>query len=290
MKKVILLLGALLAVSATTMAEESGFIRTAVETGQRTFENNGPTFKYTDFILVDGYFKGETWGDFGLGYVSKKSHNEDNDHDGTTYVELRPEYSKNFSWGNLGGKLIIAQEKFGNKASGADMLKPEIFGTYNINPTSRVFARTLYSNRQVTGDNNVDNFIEAEVQYMQDIAGGTAGLGIYIAPGVDKVTDGYAIDDNQDYRLVGFYRKWWPKIALYTDFHADLRQIENNEFKFDSNAYRAGIYMSKPIYKGFVMEAEVNRFQEFNKKYFDGREPNKFYNDNTVMLGLRYAY
>ena len=55
MKKAILLLGALLAVSTGTVAEETGFIRTAVETGTVYYED-GNTKKFTDFILTDGFF------------------------------------------------------------------------------------------------------------------------------------------------------------------------------------------------------------------------------------------
>lgn len=285
MKKVILLLGALLAVSATTMAEESGFTRTAVETGTIYYED-GKTKQFTDFILTDGFFKGETWGDFGLGFVAKRGHNEDNDHDGYAYVELRPEYVKGFSWGNVGGKLIVAQEKIGNSANGADMLKPEIFGTYNINPKSRVFARALYSNREVTGVEKVDKWLEVEGQYLYDIGGGTAGAGVFVAPGMDKKTDGYATDDIDEARAVGFYRKWWPQIALYTDFHGDVRAFEDPNNDNSWNSTRVGVYTSKPVFKGFVVEAEYNRYQHFNESW----KPKESFSEDRFMLGLRYAY
>ena len=285
MKKIALILGALLSLSSVVVAEESGFIRTAVETGTR-HNADGSTYNFTDFILADGFFKGQTWGDFGLGYVAKRGHNEDNDHDGYAYVELRPEYSKNFNWGNVGGKLIIAQEKFANVAAGADMIKSEIFGTYNINTKSRIFARALYSDRKVTGVEKTDKWLEVEGQYLYDIGGGTAGAGVFLAPGMDKKSDGYALDDNNEERVVGFYRKWWPQISLYTDFHGDVRFFEDPNNSNSWNSGRLGVYASKPVYKEFVVEAEYNRYQDFNESW----KPTKSYAEDRFMLGLRYAY
>lgn len=127
MKKATLLACALLVLSTNLVAEESGFIRTAAETGTIYFED-GKKSEFTDFILADGSFKGETWGDFQLGYVAKKGHNENNDHDGYVYTEIRPGYNKGTSWGTFGGQIIIAQENMANSASGSDAIKPEIWG------------------------------------------------------------------------------------------------------------------------------------------------------------------
>lgn len=285
MKKVALLAGALLVLSTGLMAEESGFVRTAVETGTLHFEDE-KTSKFTDFILADGLFKGETWGNFQLGYVAKKGHNEDNDHDGYVYNEIRPGYNKGTGWGSFGGQLIIAQEKMTNSAKGSDMLKPEIWGTYNISPKSRVFARALYSHKQVTGEEKVDNWVEIEGQYMYDIAGGTAGVGVFAAPGIDSVDDGYSKSDNDEYRGVGFYRKYWSAISLYTDFHADVRAFKDPNNENTWNSTRMGVYTSKPIGKGFVAEAEYNRYQHFNEKW----KPENSFGEDRFMLGLRYAY
>lgn len=48
----------------------------------------------------------------------------------------------------------------------------------------------MYSYKEVTGVEKVDNWLEIEGHYIYDLGGGTAGIGVFAAPGMDKTENG----------------------------------------------------------------------------------------------------
>ena len=163
MKKNLLLLGAILTISATTFAEESGYIRTGVTTGVKENAWNAQSettvdeLKITEWTVAEGWFKGSNWGGFGLGYSAKKSYNEDNEHDGKMKIELSPEYGKSFGFGYVSGQLSFAQERWGNMTSGSDTIKPKVSAVVNLTPKSRLEIKALYALRKATVENETTN-------------------------------------------------------------------------------------------------------------------------------------
>lgn len=278
MKKTLLLLAALLSISTSAMADESGMVRTAVETGTRNF-SDGTDLNFTTWILADGFFKGQNWGNFQLGYIAKKGHNEDNDQDGFMAVELRPGYNKATSWGNFGGQLIFVQEKWSNSAKGNDAIKPEAWATYNLNSKSRIFTRALYSNNKITAVSDTDNWFEAEVQYKRDIAGGTLGTGVFVAPGVDE-------KDVNEARYLLNYAKFFPKYKIFTYSYGEFRTFDDDFYGNKWNAYKVGVYANHDLGNGFVVEAEVNRYSDFNYSWTTKED----FSELFTMAGVRYNF
>lgn len=215
MKKNLLLITALLSISASAFADESGYIRTGVKTGikENSWNNelNGTDEKlaFTEWTVAEGWFKGSNWGGFGLGYSAKKSYNEDNKNDGSMKIELSPEYGKSFGFGYVSGQLTFAEEKWGNMSSGSDTIKPKVSATVNITPKSRLEMKALYAATNATPkagtdtvkvsettssgfvnvlteketksftDDGKSQWAEAEIQYKHDLFGGTFGTGLY---------------------------------------------------------------------------------------------------------------
>lgn len=278
MKKVILLLGALLAVSATTMAAQAnGFIGTKVEVANKSNESGWET-QDTHWI-THGMVKGSNWGDFELGFLVRKDHNDDNDHDGFMSLEFAPRYNKATKWGNIGGQVIIAQETSAPEKKGSDAIKPEITLTYNLTDKSRVFTRVTYETREHTGTEEKNNFFETEVQYKHDVFGGTVMGGVVYQPGVDDT-------DTQVVRGVSNYVKWWPTAKVFTVLYGEIQEItEVDKDKF--NTAKVSLYANTPLpfMDGLVLEGEVNR-------YADLKVPTGIskYTEDFFMLGLRYAY
>lgn len=238
MKKNLLLLGAILTISATTFAEESGYIRTGVTTGVKENAWNAQSettvdeLKVTEWTVAEGWFKGSNWGGFGLGYSAKKSYNEDNEHDGKMKIELSPEYGKSFGFGYVSGQLGFAQERWGNMVSGSDTIKPKVSAVVNLTPKSRLEMKALYAATEATPkvgkskqefgeyndvynwkklwtydeitsntDNGKSQWLEGEVQYKQEFFGGTAGAGIYY--GMNK-KDKFTITTKESKQEVSF--------------------------------------------------------------------------------------
>lgn len=289
MKKLALLVTALLAISGTALAADGdGVLITKVETGNRT--DNGSDYNFTNWI-TEGVFKGSNWNGFQLGYLVRKGHNETDNHDGEMELEFRPGYEKQTSWGNFGGQLIIEQGRnvagTTSDSEGWDAIKPELWGTYNINEKSRVFARALYETKEVTGNDVANDWFEVEAQYRYDIGGGTAMVGAFYAPSVeDWAADGW--EGVEETRLLGNYAKWWPTAKIFTVLYGDVREIKSSEGGDWCNAYKISLYANTPLpfMDGLVLEGEINRFAQFNT-IWDTANP---YAENFFMLGMRYNF
>lgn len=296
MKKLALLVTALLAISGTALAADAdGVILTKVETGNRT--DNGTDYNFTKWV-TDGFFKGNNWGDFQLGYMFSKTHTELEDEDGEQEFEFRPGYNHKTSWGEFGGQVIFEQGRVSgsdsnNLGKGWDSIKPEVWGTYNINDKSRVFARALYETKEVTGDtalatNGVSNdWFEVEAQYRYDIGGGTAMVGAFYAPSVeDWAADGW--EGTEETRLLANYAKWWPTAKVFTVLYGDVREIKSSEGGDWCNAYKISLYANTPLpfMDGLVLEGEINRFSQFDTIWTTSNP----YAENFFMLGMRYNY
>jgi len=280
MKKLALLVTALLAISGTALAADAnGVILTKVETGNRT--DNGTDTNFTNWV-TDGFFKGDNWGDFQLGFTFNKTHNESEDEDGAQEFEFRPGYNHKTSWGEFGGQVIFEQGRNSAAATGYDNIKPEVWATYNINDKSRVFARALYLEGETTGVAKEDKWFEVETQYRYDIGGGTAMAGVFYGPGVDDT-------DNQDLRLLGNYAKWWPQLKVFTSLWGEVREYTEPDNE-KINAYKISLYANTPMpfMDGLVLEGEINRYADF--KTPDAWNQKRLYAENFFMLGLRYNF
>ncbi|MBN1468489.1 MAG: hypothetical protein JXM74_02530 [Fusobacteriaceae bacterium] len=207
---------ALIVLSAQVLAaEDTGYVRTGLESGNR-IDGDGKSVQFNNWILADGYFKGDNWGNFQLGYLAEKEFNKNNKDDGKTNIELTPGYGKNTDWGYYGGQVTFAVERWGASEGGTDTIKPKFWATYNINGKSRIETKALYAfskgtpkedYKEVWSSNanggaggyvkvdtsvNADSYLlstfdddgkshwfEAEAQYKYDIFGGTIGAGLY---------------------------------------------------------------------------------------------------------------
>lgn len=293
MKKLALLVTALLAISGTALAADvDGVIVTKVETGNRTDALwSLPTGWYTvdnNFTnwVTDGFLKGSNWGDFQLGFTFNKTHNDGEDNDGAQEFEFRPGYNHKTSWGEFGGQVIFEQGRVSGAATGYDNIKPEVWATYNINDKSRVWGRMLYMKGENTvlkaTDIGTDNHAEGEVQYKYDIGGGTAMAGVFYVPGVDSI-------DGKETRILGSFSKWWPQYKVFTSLYGDVRDIERND-GLDIYAYKASLYANTPMpfMDGLVLEGEINRYADI--KTPDAWNKSREYAENFFMLGMRYNF
>lgn len=251
MKKNLLLLGAILTISATTFAEESGYIRTGITTGvkENAWNSQSATtvdeLKVTEWTVAEGWFKDSNWGGFGLGCSAKKSYNEDNKHDGKMKIELSPEYGKSFGFGYVSGHLGLAQERWGNMTSGSDTIKPKVSAVINLTPKSRLEMKALYAATEATPkatenstkikeikkvdgwvdgqieretktftDNGESQWLEGEIQYKHDLFGGTLGTGLY-----------YGMNKKDSYTGTSVYSlsKYWYNTANTWDGNGEIK-------------------------------------------------------------------
>lgn len=221
MNKKVLLLAAILSLSVSAYADESGYVRTGIKAGYKenawNNELNGTddNLSFAEWTLAEGWFKGSNWKGFGVGYSAKKSFNEDNNSDGAMKIELSPEYGKSTKFGYVSGQITFAEEKWGSMSSGSDTIKPKVSATVNLTPKSRLEMKALYAYTQATPvatkekyntwsdsnslqiwkekttntDDGKSQWAEAEVQYKYELFGGTAGVGVYYGTNIkDKYT------------------------------------------------------------------------------------------------------
>lgn len=286
MKKLALLVTALLAISGTALAADAnGVILTKVETGNRT--DNGTDTNFTNWV-TDGFFKGDNWGDFQLGFTFNKTHNESEDEDGAQEFEFRPGYNHKTSWGEFGGQVIFEQGRNSAAATGYDNIKPEVWATYNINDKSRVFARALYSKGETTAQTYTDNWVELEAQYRYDIFGGTAMVGGFYAPAMNDDANHWTWEGLEEARLLANFAKWWPAAKVFTVLYGDVRDLKTDEGNDWCNAYKISLYANTPLpfMDGLVLEGEINRFAQFNTLWTTSNP----YAENFFMMGLRYNF
>ncbi len=317
MKKKLLLLGAILTISATTFAEESGYIRTGVTTGVKENAWNAQSettvdeLKITEWTVAEGWFKGSNWGGFGLGYSAKKSYNEDNEHDGKMKIELSPEYGKSFGFGYVSGQLSFAQERWGNMASGSDTIKPKVSAVVNLTPKSRLEMKALYALTKATVENettnvstgtwddngtekpwvsydniksNTDNgkssWVEAEIQYKQDFLGGTVGTGIYY--GANK-KDKFTVTTTE---VLGNNTFGTPKTDYELSANDNYSQIN---YMLNYGKYFTPIKLYASLYgeyQTFTYEYDTNDYgQKDVEKYTLGLYLNRNF-DNGIGLDL----
>lgn len=307
MKKQILLVSALILLSTQAMASGTGYVRTGVETGfqenawNAELKGTDDELKITEWTMAEGWFKGSNWGGFGLGYSAKKTYNEDNEHDGEMEIELSPEYGKSTKFGYINGKLIFNQKKWGSDVSGSDTIKPKVSAVVNLTPKSRLEMKALYAYTEATPkatkssasvwgttnssgwvnggtwegtttntDDGKGQWLEGEIQYKQDLFGGTIGTGIYYGmnikdtytttttvnssefwydsanPGTgggfsnivkDKVTQGEELSANENYSQVNYllnYAKYLAPIKVYASLYGEYKMFN---YKYEANKY-----------------------------------------------------
>lgn len=216
MKKKLLLLTALLSLTSTAFADESGYVRTGVKTGikenawNNTLQGTDDKLTFTEWTVAEGYFKGANWKGFELGYSAKKGFNEDNDHDGFMKTELSPGFGKSTKLGYISGQVTFAEERWGSMVSGSDTIKPKVSAVINVTPKSRIELKALYALTNATPkatenktsvwgitessawenggtweetttntDDGKSQWAEAEIQYKHELFGGTVGAGVY---------------------------------------------------------------------------------------------------------------
>ena len=362
MKKNLFLLSAILAISTTSFAKESGYIRTGVKTGLKEntwnskLEDTVDELKITEWTVAEGWFRGSNWGGFGLGYSAKKSYNEDNEHDGAMKIELSPEYGKSFGFGYVSGQLSFAQERWGNMTSGSDTIKPKVSAVVNLSPKSRLEMKALYAATQATPtenknktsvwgivessawenggtweetttntDDGKSQWLEGEVQYKQEIFGGTAGIGIYYgmnnkeayssttkvtssefwydgaAPGtgggfknivINDVKTTEVLSPNDNYSQINYmlnYGKYFTPIKLYASVYGEYQTFY---YKYDTNDYK-----QKDVEK-YTLGLYLNRnFDngigvdlEAVKKADLTKINNKTKAENTLSAGIKYNF
>lgn len=335
MKKTVLLVAALLSISATAMADETGYIRTGVEVGTKgnTWDSKAgamtDNLSTTTWTLADGYFKGGNWGNFSLGYLAQKGHNEDNDNNGFTKIELTPIYGKSTKLGYFSGQVTFAQERWTSSASGSDTIKPKVSAVINVTKKSRLELKALYalttatpnapnteyseygSTSFTTTDKGESQWMEAEVQYKQDLLGGTAGIGVYYgANQKDTYTKNWDYKgwwgatgtgsvemkgENDNYSQVNFlanYAKYFSPIKTYASFYGEYRTYDykyaNANYK-DSptkvEAYQLGLYVSHNFANSFAMDSELKRTADLTKYSND-----KYKTETTLAVGLKYNF
>lgn len=358
MKKNLLLLGAILTISATTFAEESGYIRTGITTGvkENAWNSQSATtvdeLKVTEWTVAEGWFKGSNWGGFGLGYSAKKSYNEDNEHDGKMKIELNPEYGKSFGFGYVSGQLGLAQERWGNMTSGSDTIKPKVSAVVNLTPKSRLEMKALYAATEATPkatesstsvwsstdewnwvhsgtwqetttntDNGKSQWLEGEIQYKQNLLGGTIGTGIYY--GMNK-KDSYSttttinstksdyksdftagsssesnetkygteLSPNDNYSQISYllnYGKYFTPIKLYASVYGEYQtfayKYDTNDYKQkDVEKYTLGLYLNRNFDNGIGVDVEAVKKADLTKIN------NKTKAENTISAGIKYNF
>lgn len=310
MKKTILLLALILTLSTllstgAMAAEVHGLVRTAAESVNRS--NGDWKLGFINWINFDGFFKSDDWGNFQLGVKSWRWHvyestdvdNSSTDglvygdgdltasHGGETGFEFRPGYQKNTAWGTYGGQLIFSQGNGIDSINYAnwDAIKPEVNMTYNLSNRSRVFTRALYAIEDTSAIGYTDDWFEVEVQYKYDIAGGTLGAGVFLGEGFEESDEANgALKDRDEIRGLLNYAKYFPQTKIFMNSYSELRRWEDSKGNA-ANQYKIGIYANRPVWKGFVWEAEANVFQEL----LDGWSDNG-YREVFFMTGLRYNF
>jgi len=271
MKKIALIITALLTLSTTAMADDTGTIGSFVETGTRT--TNGVTTDFTTWIMTDGYFKGENWGNFALRYLSKKEQNQTNDNNGYTRIEFKPEYEKSFPKGNVGGRLIFAQANWDNDG-GSNGFGVETWGSYKINPKLRVDSRVYYVKEFMTAQ-DPNNYGDGDIQLKSDILKGTVGIGAWYSPSIDD-------SDPTEIRGLLNYGKWFPNAKVYTYGFAEVQKITNVD-ESETKYTKVGAVVSHVFTNHIIVDAEVNRKETFDTENYDFAE-------NFFRAGIKYTF
>lgn len=328
MKKSFFITALVVLSSQILAAEDTGYVRTGLESGNR-IDGDGKSVQFNNWILADGYFKGDNWGNFQLGYLAEKEFNKNNKDDGKTNIELTPGYGKNTDWGYYGGQVTFAVERWGASEGGTDTIKPKFWATYNINGKSRIETKALYAFSKGTpnsedtvynqwgyttkssDDDGKSHWYEVEAQYKYDIFGGTIGTGLYYGSNIkDSYTktwnysswDGTSTSSGSDtetsnknnYYEVNYllnYSKYFSPIKTYASLYGEYRN-----YFYDGGVWDYNDKDKKQEYQvGLYMNKNFD-----NKFSLDGEikrtadltksKGGDYVTENLFALGLKYNF
>lgn len=277
MKKKLLLLTALLSLTGTVFADESGYVRTGVKTGikenawNNTLQGTDDKLTFTEWTIAEGYFKGSNWKGFELGYSAKKGFNEDNDHNGFMKTELSPGFGKSTKFGYVSGQVTFAEERWGSMVSGSDTIKPKVSAIINLTPKSRLELKALFSLTQstpsspsntyneygsttfTTTDDGRSQWAEAEIQYKHEVLGGTAGAGVYYGTNIKDSFDktwnfsgwwgsssagtNEVKSENDNYSQINYLLNYAKYFTPIKVYASLYGEFDNITYKYDTNNY-----------------------------------------------------
>ena len=278
MKKLALLLTALLSISAVVVADTSSVtpvVHGTLKTGIEVIDNenfNSPIIKW---IVADGFLKPSTSNGWGLGYFISKEHGNDFDHKGGRAIEFKPSYSVGTKWGAWGATTILTQE------GDADAFKQELWMNRKVGEGKTLFAKVLPGKVFQSGDRDI-TFLETEVMLNQSIAGGNLGTGVFYKP-FDKgiKNDGSTDHEVSEVVLKANYGKSINEkvFALgYTEYTMGKNDTNDDKWTY----FKVGAFGNYKLTSNLLVECETNI-----RKALDDSVGS---NEKFFMTALRYNF